>query len=259
MKYKRVLLKLGGEALADASQVGIDPPAAERLARLIATTVRETGVELPIVLGGGNIWRGAAGSAQGMDRPTSHYIGMLGTVLNALALQEALERCEGMVVRVQTAIEMRAVAEPYIRRRAINHLEDGKVVIFAAGTGNPFFTTDTAGALRAMEVGAQALFKGTKVDGVYDRDPVVSPGARRFTRLSYIDALNRGIGVIDSTAITLCMEHNLPILVFKLETPENLGRALRGEAIGTLIAAATEAAPIHPDTVAQPATAVPEA
>ena len=171
MRYQRILLKLGGEALAEAGEYGIHPPTAERLARMIAATVRETDVEMAIVLGGGNIWRGATGSAQGMDRPTADYIGMLGTVLNALALQEALERVENMVVRVQTAIEMRAVAEPYIRRRAANHLEDGKLVIFAAGSGNPFFTTDTAGALRAMEIGAQALFKGTNVDGVYDRDP----------------------------------------------------------------------------------------
>ena len=236
MRYQRILLKLGGEALAEAGEYGIHPPTAERLARMIATTVRETGVEMAIVLGGGNIWRGATGSAQGMDRPTADYIGMLGTVLNALALQEALERVENMVVRVQTAIEMRAVAEPYIRRRAANHLEDGKLVIFAAGSGNPFFTTDTAGALRAMEIGAQALFKGTNVDGVYDRDPSRYPDARRFGRLSYIEAVNRRVGVMDSTAITLCMEHNLPILVFKLDEPGSLRRAILGERIGTLIA-----------------------
>src|SRR5919108_5239363 len=212
-KYRRVLLKIGGEYLVGDSPYGIDPRAAQRLARLLAETIRDTGVELAIVIGGGNLWRGDTGSQLGMEEAQSHFIGMLGTVMNALALQEALER-EGIVTRVQTAIEMRRVAEPYIRRRAIDHLEDGKVVIFGAGTGNPFFSTDTAGALRAMEVGADVLFKVTYVDGVYDADPKLVPDARRYDRLSYLDFLNLRLKVMDSTAITLCMEHSLPLVVF---------------------------------------------
>src|SRR5919109_1693704 len=233
-KYRRVLLKMGGEYLVGDSPYGIDPRAAQRLARALAATVRETGVELAIVIGGGNLWRGDAGSQLGMEEAQSHYIGMLGTVMNALALQEALER-EGIVTRVQTAIEMRQVAEPYIRRRAIDHLEDGKVVIFGAGTGNPFFTTDTAGALRAMEVGADVLFKVTYVDGIYDADPRTRPNAQRYDRLSYLDFLNLRLKVMDSTAITLCMEHNLPLIVFRLEDEGALTGAIRGEPVGTYV------------------------
>jgi uridylate kinase len=233
-KYRRVLLKMGGEYLVGDSPYGIDPRAAQRLARLLAATVRETGVELAIVIGGGNLWRGDTGSQLGMEEAQSHYIGMLGTVMNALALQEALER-EGIVTRVQTAIEMRQVAEPYIRRRAIDHLEDGKVVIFGAGTGNPFFTTDTAGALRAMEVGADVLFKVTYVDGIYDADPKKDPTATKYHRLSYLDFLNLRLKVMDSTAITLCMEHNLPLIVFRLEEAGALTCAIRGEPVGTYV------------------------
>jgi uridylate kinase len=232
-KYRRVLLKLGGEYLVgDDSPYGIDPRAAQRLARLLAATIQATGVELAIVIGGGNLWRGDTGSQLGMEEAQSHYIGMLGTVMNALALQEALER-EGVVTRVQTAIEMRQVAEPYIRRRAIDHLEDGKVVVFGAGSGNPFFTTDTAGALRAMEIGANVLFKVTYVDGVYDADPKLVPDAKKYDRLSYLDFLNMRLKVMDSTAITLCMEHNLPLIVFRLEEEGALTRAIRGEPVGT--------------------------
>jgi uridylate kinase len=229
-----VLLKIGGEYLVGESPYGIDPRAAQRLARLLAEPLRATGVELAIVIGGGNLWRGATGSQLGMEEAQSHYIGMLGTVMNALALQQALER-EGIVTRVQTAIEMRQVAEPYIRRRAIDHLEDGKVVIFGAGTGNPFFTTDTAGALRAMEIGADVMFKGTYVDGIYDADPRREPQAKRYDRLTYLDVLNLRLQVIDSTAITMCMEHNLPLVVFRLEEAGALTRALRGETVGTYV------------------------
>ena len=236
MRYRRILLKLGGEALADAGEFGIHPPTAERLARMIAATVRETGVEMAIVLGGGNIWRGATGSAQGMDRPTADYIGMLGTVLNALACRKRWSGWSAWSSGCRRPSRCARSPNRISGVRATNHLEDGKLVIFAAGSGNPFFTTDTAGALRAMEIGAQALFKGTNVDGVYDRDPSKHPDARRFERLSYIEAVNRRVGVMDSTAITLCMEHNLPILVFKLDEPGSLRRAILGEQIGTLIA-----------------------
>lgn len=226
---------MGGEHLVGSSRYGIDPSAAQRLARLLAETVHATGVELALVIGGGNLWRGDSGSQKGMmEAAQSHYIGMLGTVMNALALQDALER-EGIVTRVQTAIEMRQVAEPYIRRRAIDHLEDGKVVIFGAGTGNPFFTTDTAGALRAMEIGADVLFKGTYVDGVYDADPRQVPNAKRYEQLSYLDVLNQRLDIMDGTAITLCMEHNLPLIVFRLEEVGALTRAIRGEAVGTYV------------------------
>lgn len=234
LKYSRVLLKLGGEYLQGERRQGIDPRSAQCLAQLLAETINNTGVELAIVIGGGNLWRGDEGSALGMDEAPSHYIGMLGTVMNALALQEALER-QGIVTRVQTAIEMRQVAEPYIRRRAIDHLEDGKVVIFGAGTGNPYFSTDTAGALRAMEIGAQVLCKATYVAGVYDADPREVPGAKKFDRLSYLDFLNLRLQVMDSTAITLCMEHRLPIIVFSLQEPGALNAAIRGESVGTYV------------------------
>jgi uridylate kinase len=234
-KYRRVLLKMGGEHLTgDDSRYGIDPRAAQRLARILAQTIKDTGVELAVVIGGGNVWRGRDAVQYGMEPAQADYIGMLGTVMNALTLQDALER-EGVVTRVQTAIEMRSVAEPYIRRRATDHLEDGKVVVFGAGTGNPFFSTDTAGALRAMEIGAQVLFKGTYVDGIYDADPKLVAGAKKYERLSYLDVLNQRLSVMDSTAISLCMEHSLPLIVFRLEEEGALTRAIRGEPVGTYV------------------------
>jgi uridylate kinase len=235
LQYKRVLLKLSGEALAGQSGYGIDVSAAEAIARRIKDVVA-MGVEIAVVIGAGNIWRGKQGLDRGMDRATADYMGMLGTVMNALALMDALER-QDVLTRVQSAIEMRAVAEPYIRRRAIRHLEKGRVVIFSAGTGNPFFSTDTAAALRAMEIGASVLIKATKVDGVYDADPKKNPDAKKFDRLSYIDVLNRRLEVMDSTAVSLCMENELPILVLNLWDPQALVQALRGESVGTLVAA----------------------
>jgi uridylate kinase len=229
--YRRVLLKLSGEALMGDQSYGVDPIVASRIAEDIAELQR-LGIETSIVIGGGNIFRGLAASARGMDRSTADYMGMLATVINALALQDALEK-NGVATRVLTAIEMRSVAEPYIRRRAIDHLEDGKVVVFGAGTGNPFFSTDTAGALRAMEIGADVLFKATYVDGIYDADPKLVAGAQRYESLGYLDVLNKRLGVMDSTAISLCMEHNLPIVVFRLEEEGALTRAIRGEPVGT--------------------------
>ena len=235
VKYNRVLLKMGGEHLTGGdSRYGIDPRAAQRLARILAQTIRDTGVEMGIVIGGGNMWRGRDAVQYGMEAAQADYIGMLGTVMNALTLQDALER-EGVVTRVQTAIEMRSVAEPYIRRRAIDHMEDGKVVIFGAGTGNPFFSTDTAGALRAMEIGADVLFKGTYVEGIYDADPRAVESAKKYERLSYLDVLNQRLTVLDGTAVTLCMEHNLPLIVFRLEEEGALTRAIRGEQVGTYV------------------------
>lgn len=235
LKYKRILLKLSGEALAGSSGFGIDVSEAEAIASRIKE-VHEMGVEVAAVIGAGNIWRGKQGLDRGMDRATADYMGMLGTVMNAMALMDALER-DGVYTRVQSAIDMRAVAEPYIRRRAIRHLEKGRVVILSAGTGNPYFSTDTAAALRAMEIDANVLIKATKVDGVYDSDPKKNPDARKFDRLSYIDVLNRRLQVMDSTAITLCMENNLPILVINLWDPQALLRALKGEQTGTLVGA----------------------
>jgi uridylate kinase len=232
--YRRILLKVGGEALAGAGGYGIDPVQAEELAEKIKR-VKAMGVEVAVVLGAGNIWRGKQGLDRGMERATADHMGMLATVINALALQDALER-HGVETRVQTAIEMKAVAEPYIRLRAIRHLEKGRVVILGAGTGNPYFTTDTAAALRAMEINADVLIKATKVDAVYEEDPLVNPNARRLTRLTYIEALNLRIGVLDSTAITLCMENDLPIIVLNLWEPGSLEKAVAGEPIGTLIA-----------------------
>lgn len=232
-RYRRVLLKLSGDFLAGPSGFGIEPDLAEAIAAQIKPVV-EFGVQLAIVIGAGNIWRGRIGLEHGMERATADYMGMLATVINSLALQDALERA-GLITRVQTAVEMRAVAEPYIRRRAIRHLEKGRVVIFGAGTGNAYFSTDTAAALRAMEIDAEVLFKATKVDGVYDKDPLKHPEARRFEHLTYIQALNLGIKVMDSTALSLCMDNNLPIIVFKLQPPDSLLRAIRGERIGTLI------------------------
>ena len=232
-KYSRILLKLGGEALAGKQGFGIDPEQVHRLGEKIKS-VLALDVEVAIVMGGGNFWRGLDGIKHGMERATADQIGMLATVMNAIALQDALEKLN-VDSRVQTAIEMSAVAEPYIRRRAIRHLEKGRVVILGAGTGNPYFTTDTAGALRAMEVDAAVLIKATKVDGVYDADPMENPQAIRFDSLTYIEALNRRLRVIDSTAISLCMENNLPILVLDLWADDSLTRAVTGAKIGTLI------------------------
>jgi len=233
LKYKRILLKLSGEALAGSSGFGIDVSEAEAIASRIKE-VHEMGVEVAAVIGAGNIWRGKQGLDRGMDRATADYMGMLGTVMNAMALMDALER-DGVYTRVQSAIDMRAVAEPYIRRRAIRHLEKGRVVILSAGTGNPYFSTDTAAALRAMEIDANVLIKATKVDGVYDADPKENPEAKKFDQLSYIDVLNRRLQVMDSTAITLCMENHLPILVLNLWDPQALLSALNGEHTGTLV------------------------
>jgi uridylate kinase len=235
LKFQRILLKLSGESLAGANGFGIDPEQAEAIAERVKA-VRMMDVEVAIVIGAGNLWRGKQGLDRGMDRATADYMGMLATVMNAMALMDALERT-GVYTRVQSAIEMRAVAEPYIRRRAIRHLEKGRVVIFGAGTGNPFFSTDTAAALRAVEIDAGVLIKATKVDGVYDADPHKNPGARKFDTLSYIDVLNRRLEVMDSTAISLCMDNNLPILVVNLWDPSALERALRGEKVGTLVTA----------------------
>lgn len=232
-KYNRILLKLNGEALAGEAGWGIDVPTVETIAAQIQR-VHSLEVQVAIVIGAGNIWRGINGLARGMERATADYMGMVATVINALALQDALER-GGVATRVQTAIEMRAVAEPYIRRRAIRHLEKGRVVIFGAGTGNPYFTTDTAAALRAMEIEADVLLKATKVDGVYDEDPMINPKARRFASLTYIEALNMGVKVIDSTALSLCMDNDLPIIVFKLAETNSIERVVCGEPIGTII------------------------
>jgi uridylate kinase len=232
-RFRRVLLKLSGEALMGDVGYGIDPNILDSLAKQIKV-VREGGVEISIVVGGGNIFRGIAASAKGMDRAQADYIGMLATVMNSLALQEALER-NGVFTRVMSAIDMQAVAEPYIRRRAMRHLEKGRVVIFAAGTGNPYFTTDTTAALRALEVGAECIMKATKVDGIYDADPKIHPGATKFEELTYIDVLNLGLQVMDSTAISLCMDNGLPILVFNMETDGNIRRALSGERVGTIV------------------------
>ena len=232
-KYRRVLLKLSGEAFADAQHgFGIDPRTVVSIARQIAEA-RETGTELALVIGGGNIIRGLSASAQGTDRTTADYMGMLSTVINALAMQDALEK-EGVQTRVQTAIWMQELAEPYIRRRAVRHLEKGRVVIFAGGTGNPYFSTDTTAALRALEIGAEAILKGTRVDGVYDSDPLVNDEAEMFHSVSYIDVLNRGLKVMDSTAISLCMDNRLPIIVFNLKAG-NIMKILQGEDIGTLV------------------------
>lgn len=233
--YRRVLLKLSGEALMGDQGFGIDPDVATQIARDIAE-VQALGVETACVIGGGNIFRGVAASARGMDRATADYMGMLATVINGLALQDALEH-QDVVTRVVTAIEMRAVAEPFIRRRAIRHLEKGRVVIFAAGTGNPYFTTDTAAALRAMEIKADVIMKATKVDGIYSADPMRVPDATRYDRISYLSVIEQGLGVMDSTAITLCMDNQMPIVVFNLRTPGNLRRAVLGEPIGSVVTA----------------------
>ena len=231
--YRRVLLKLSGEALMGEELYGIDPAVTGQIAGDIGE-IQKLGVETAVVIGGGNIFRGVAASAQGMDRATGDYMGMLATVINALALQDALEH-QSILTRVVTAIEMREVAEPFIRRRAIRHLEKGRVVVFAAGTGNPYFTTDTAAALRAMEVKAEVILKATKVDGIYSADPFIYPNATKYDRISYLQVLDRGLKVMDATAISLCMDNRLPIVVFNLRTPGNLKRAIMGEAVGSTV------------------------
>jgi uridylate kinase len=230
-RYKRILLKISGEILTGDRGYGIDP----EIIRQIAQEIKEVvglGVEIAIVIGGGNIFRGVAASSKGMDRATADYMGMLATVLNGLAFQDALEKME-VHTRLQTAIEMRQIAEPYIRRKAIRHLEKGRVVIFAAGTGNPFFTTDTTASLRAMEIGAEVILKATKVDGIYSLDPVLHPEAEKYEELTYLDVLKRQIKVMDATAISLCMDHKIPIIVFSLKERGNIQRVVLGEKVGT--------------------------
>jgi len=237
LRYRRVLLKLSGEALMGEGKYGINPPTLERIASEIGEVAR-AGVQAAVVIGGGNIFRGVSASTTGMDRASADYMGMLATVINAMALQDALEKT-GVFTRVQSAIKMEQIAEPYIRRRAVRHLEKGRVVIFAAGTGNPFFTTDTAASLRAMEIGAEVILKATKVDGVYDSDPKKNPSARRYRTLTYMDVLRQNLHVMDSTAISLCMDNELPIVVFDLNTPGNIRRAVTGSGeLGTLVGAA---------------------
>jgi uridylate kinase len=231
--YSRILLKLSGEALMGSGNYGIDADVATRIAADIAD-IQSLGVQTAIVIGGGNIFRGVAASARGMDRSTADYMGMLATVMNALALQDALE-AQDVPTRVLSAIEMRAVAEPFIRRRAIRHLEKGRVVVFAAGTGNPYFTTDTAAALRAMEVKAEVILKATKVDGIYTADPVTNPAATRYEQISYLQVLQDRLQVMDATAISLCMDNKLPIVVFNLLAPGNIRRVVLGEAVGTTV------------------------
>ncbi|MBP2642453.1 MAG: pyrH [Firmicutes bacterium] len=234
-KYKRVVLKLSGEALAGNVGYGIDPVTVDAIAREIKNTKSAAQLEIALVVGGGNIWRGLSGSAKGMDRATADYMGMLATVMNSLALQDALEAC-GVDTRVQTAIEMRQVAEPYIRRRAIRHLEKGRVVIFASGTGNPYFSTDTTAALRAAEIEADVILMAKKnTDGVYDSDPRYNPDAKKFTELQYIEVLQRGLGVMDSTATSLCMDNKIPIIVFSIDEPGNILKAALGQNIGTVV------------------------
>lgn len=233
LKYRRVLLKISGEMLAGEQGYGIQPSILQGLAEELAE-VNGLGVEMAVVIGGGNIFRGLAASASGMERASADYMGMLATMLNALALQNALERT-GVQTRVLSAIEMRQLAESYIRRRSIRHLEKKRVVIFAAGTGNPYFTTDTAAALRAMEIGAEVILKGTKVDGIYDADPITHPTAKRFSELPFLSVLNKSLKVMDATAITLCMDNDLPIIVFNLTCRGNIRKILDGEPIGTLV------------------------
>jgi uridylate kinase len=235
--FRRVVLKLSGEAFADPeTHFGIDAAVVQRIAEEIATARRELGVDIAVVVGGGNIWRGTMGDTRGMDRARSDYMGMLGTVINALALQDALEKVD-QPTRVQTAIAMAQIAEPFIPLRAIRHLEKGRVVVFAAGNGNPYFTTDTTAALRAAEMGAEAILKGTHsgVDGVYSADPRLDPTAVKLSTVSYFEILNRGLKVMDSTAVTFCMDNGLPIVVFDVTAPGNILRALEGESIGTLV------------------------
>ena len=233
IQYKRILLKISGEVLSGDGDYGIDPEVIRQIAQEIKE-VKDLGVEVAIVIGGGNIFRGMAASAKGMDRASADYMGMLATVMNGLALQDALEKID-VYTRVQTAIEMREVAEPYIRRRAIRHLEKGRVVIFAGGTGNPYFTTDTTASLRAMEIGAEVILKATKVDGVYDTDPLLHPGAKKYDELTYLDVLKKQLKVMDATAISLCMDHQIPIIVFNLKRKGNIKRIIWGERVGTKV------------------------
>lgn len=232
-KYRRILLKLSGEALGGEGGVGICPEVIHQMAAQIGE-VRELGVQVVIVVGGGNIYRGLRGSERGIERATGDYMGMLATVINALALQDALEKT-GIATRVQSAISMAQVAEPFIRRRAVRHLEKGRVVIFGGGTGNPYFSTDTAAALRANEIGAEIILKATKVDGIYDSDPLVNPGARRFHQISYLEALQKQLRIMDSTAFSLCMDNKMPIIVFDSRKPHNIKRVVLGEEVGTLV------------------------
>ena len=234
-RYGRVLLKLSGEALMGEQQFGIDPGVTTQIAKDIAE-IQGLGVQVAVVIGGGNLFRGLAASAKGMDRATADYMGMLATVINGLAMQDALEHV-GINTRVASAIEMRAVAEPFIRRRAVRHLEKGRVVVFAAGTGNPYFTTDTAAALRAMEMKADVILKGTKVDGIYTADPMLNPTATKYDNINYLKVLAEGLKVMDATAISLCMDNKLPIVVFNLRTPGNLRRVIMGEPVGTTVTA----------------------
>lgn len=238
-KFQRILLKLSGEALQGEGGYGISPPVIEGIAEEIKE-VRELGIEVALVIGGGNIFRGVSASTQGMDRASADYMGMLATVINGLAMQDALEHI-GIPTRVQTAIEMRALAEPYIRRRAIRHLEKGRVVIFAAGTGNPYFTTDTAASLRAMEIHANIILKATKVDGIYDSDPKKNRNAKRYTQVTYLDVLQKNLQVMDSTAVSLCKDNQLPIMVFDLTKRGNIKRAVMGEPIGTIVSDSAKA------------------
>ncbi len=233
LRYHRILLKLSGEAFAGSRGYGIDPAVLRSFAEQLKE-VHDLGCELALVVGGGNIYRGTSGGADSIDRATGDYMGMLATVMNALALQDALEKV-GVHTRVMSAIAMQQIAESYIRRRATRHLEKGRVVIFASGTGNPYFTTDTAAGLRAMEIGAEVIFKATKVDGVFDADPMLHPGAQKYSELAYIDVLNRNLKVMDATAISLCMDNALPILVFNLLQQGNIRRAVLGEELGTLV------------------------
>lgn len=233
IRYKRIMLKISGEALMGDKGYGIDPVVINTIANEIKE-VYKLGIQIAVVIGGGNIFRGIAASAKGMERASADYMGMLATVLNGLALQDALEK-RRVLTRVQTAIEMRELAEPYIRRRAIRHLEKKRVVIFAAGTGNPYFTTDTAASLRAMEIGAEVILKGTKVNGVYDSDPMKNKNAKKFDKLNYLDVLQKGLKVMDATAISLCMDNSLPIIVFNLKKSGNIKRIVLGEKIGTIV------------------------
>ena len=231
LKYHRILLKLSGEALSTGAGMGIDPQKAIEIAKRVRD-VRELGVDVAIVIGGGNLWRGRSGLDRGMDRATADYMGMLATILNGLALQDALEKID-VHTRVQTAIEMREIAEPYIRRRAMRHLEKGRVVIFAAGTGNPFFTTDTTASLRATEIGAEVILKATKVDGIYDADPAFHKEAHKYEELTYLDVLKKQLKVMDATAISLCMDQKIPIIVFSLKERGNVQKVVLGEKVGT--------------------------
>lgn len=236
--YKRVLIKLSGEAFMGKADYGIDPDMVKSIADELAE-VNRLGIEVAIVVGGGNIFRGMAASAAGMDRATADYVGMLATIMNAMVLQDALEK-RRVYTRVQSAIAMQAIAEPYIRRRAVRHLEKGRIVIFAAGTGNPYFSTDTAAALRALEIGAEAILKATMVNGVYDCDPLKNPEAIMYDTLEYIDVLQQGLKVMDATAVSLCMDNKLPIIVFNMTVPGNIKRVLMGERIGTLVSSNSE-------------------